>query len=100
MDVGERTSVMSGRPTSFYYSFLALPADRRQAIIAVWDFCRAVDDAVDEVEPGQEAPAEAVERWRDEVRRLYGAGAPLTPQGQHLLPYVSTFKLPRSAFDD
>ena len=89
---------MSGRPTSFYYSFLALPADRRQAIIAVWDFCRAVDDAVDE--PGVEAPAEAVERWRDEVRRLYGAGAPLTPQGRHLLPHVSTFKLPRSAFDD
>ena len=36
------------RKTSFYYSFLVLPADQRRAIIAVWDFCRAVDDAVDE----------------------------------------------------
>ncbi len=36
------------RNTSFYYSFLVLPADQRRAIVAVWDFCRAVDDAVDE----------------------------------------------------
>ena len=89
---------MSARPTSFYYSFLALPADRREAIIAVWDFCRAVDDAVDE--PGQDAPAVSMVRWREEVERLYGADPPLTLQGQQLLPYVSRFKLPRSAFDD
>ena len=39
---------MNRRATSFYYSFLALPAEKRNAIVAVWDFCRAVDDAVDE----------------------------------------------------
>lgn len=89
---------MSGRPTSFYYSFLALTADRRHAIIAVWDFCRAVDDAVDE--PGQEEPAAALARWREEVRRLYGTDPPLTPQGQNLLPFMSKFTLPRSAFED
>jgi 15-cis-phytoene synthase len=37
------------RDTNFYYSFLVLPAEKRRAIIAVWDFCRAVDDAVDEI---------------------------------------------------
>ena len=35
------------RDTSFYYSFLVLPPRKRRAIVAVWDFCRAVDDAVD-----------------------------------------------------
>ena len=39
------------RDTNFYYSFLVLPPHKRNAIIAVWDFCRAVDDAVDEVVP-------------------------------------------------
>ena len=39
------------RDTNFYYSFLVLPQRKRQAIVAVWDFCRAVDDAVDEVVP-------------------------------------------------
>ena len=36
------------RPTSFYYAFLVLPRDQREAMVAVWDFCRAVDDTVDE----------------------------------------------------
>ena len=42
------------RDTSFYYAFLVLPPAKRNAIIAVWDFCRAVDDAVDEVAPEDE----------------------------------------------
>jgi len=89
---------MSGRATSFYYSFLALPADKRQAIIAVWDFCRAVDDAVDE--PGGTAPECALEIWREEVRRLYESGMPETAEGKALAPFVAAFKLPRSAFED
>ena len=46
---------MSGRDTNFYYSFLVLPSEKRRAIVAVWDFCRAVDDAVDEA-PATIAP--------------------------------------------
>jgi phytoene synthase len=94
----EEPPLMSGRSTSFYYSFLVLPADKRHAIIAVWDFCRAVDDAVDE--PGEMDSAVALMRWRDEVARLYSGGRPATPQGQALRPFISRFKLPRSAFDD
>ena len=46
------------RDTSFYYAFLMLPPAKRNAIVAVWDFCRAVDDAVDEVVPEGEWPLE------------------------------------------
>ena len=89
---------MSRRATTFYYSFLALPAEKRSAIVAVWDFCRAVDDAVDE--PGDRDPASALAQWRDEVARLYEAGAPSTPQGTRLAPHIGRFGLPRSGFDD
>jgi len=89
---------MSGRATSFYYSFLALPADKRNAIVAVWDFCRAVDDAVDE--PGDRDPASALAQWRIELARLYGGGEPQTPQGKHLAPFIAAFGLPRSGFED
>ena len=89
---------MSGRATSFYYSFLALPPDKRSAITAVWDFFRAVDDAVDE--PADAEPALALNRWRDEVARMYDGRPPETPQGQELVPFISTFNLPRSAFED
>ena len=40
------------RPTSFYYAFLSLSRRQRDAIVAVWDFCRAVDDTVDEAGSG------------------------------------------------
>ncbi len=40
-------TLTSCRDTSFSYSFLVLPPNA-SAIVTVWDFCRAVDDAVDE----------------------------------------------------
>lgn len=87
------------RKTSFYYSFLVLPPEQRRAIVAVWDFCRAVDDGVDEA-PSREAASTAVGFWRDELARAYGAGVPQTPQGQQLRPHVERFNLPRQAFED
>lgn len=92
---------MAARKTSFYYSFLVLPADQRRAIIAVWDFCRAVDDAVDESDaPGAMPPREAVAYWRAELDRCFRGVPPETPQGTRLQPFVAAFDLPRDAFDD
>jgi 15-cis-phytoene synthase len=91
------------RKTSFYYAFLVLPANQRDAIIAVWDFCRAVDDAVDEAPPvsGGVSPArEAVAFWRGELARCYEGGAPTTPEGRALQPLVPRFGLPRQPFED
>ena len=86
------------RDTNFYYSFLVLPADKRRAIVAVWDFCRAVDDAVDEAGNANEAMTQ-VARWRAELATAFDGGAPATPQGRALAPLVPRFHLPRSAFD-
>jgi phytoene synthase len=98
------------RDTNFYYSFLVLPPRKRNAILAVWDFCRAVDDAVDEVVPesewarglSEEARATAarqVANWRAELAATYD-GVPSTPQGIGLHPYVREFNLPRASFED
>jgi phytoene synthase len=100
---------VSGRNTSFYYSFVFLPAAKRQAIIAVWDFCRAVDDTVDELvlcPSGSEVPAEARERarreldqWRRDLDCCYAGGTPERPQARQLQPFIARFNLPRDAFD-
>ena len=87
------------RDTSFSYSFLVLPGDQRRAIGAVWDFCRAVDDAVDEA-PNREIAAIQIGEWRAEVGRVFGTEAPATPQGRELKPFVSRFSLSRQPFDD
>ena len=97
---------MSRRDTNFYYSFLVLPEHKRRAIIAVWDFFRAVDDDVDE-RAGQLATAEerqaaagALAGWRAEVAACYEGGQPRTAQGVALVPHVAAFKLPRQPFED
>ena len=87
------------RDTSFYYSFLVLPPRKRNAVIAVWDFCRAVDDAVDEEEK-EERAAEALVAWRAELASCYNGSRPGTAQAQALQPYVREFNLPRKPFDD
>ena len=87
------------RDTSFSYSFVVLPAEQRRAIGAVWDFCRAVDDAVDEAVDATTAAA-AVTTWRAEVGRLFGSESPLTTQARNLKPYVELFSLSRQPFDD
>lgn len=85
------------RDTNFYYSFLVLPSEKRDAIITVWDFCRAVDDAVDEAPAGR--ADEQIAMWRREVAACFGEGVPHTPQGAALAPLVTGFRLPRQAFD-
>lgn len=87
------------RDTSFSYSFLVLPARQRRAIGLVWDFCRAVDDAVDEAADREAARAELA-AWRGEVTRVFGSDPPATEQGRRLKPLVAEFSLTRQPFDD
>jgi 15-cis-phytoene synthase len=93
------------RPTSFYYAFLVLPRDQREAVIAVWDFCRAVDDTVDEQPAGARnadgvaAVRTALQEWRDELNRCY-TDEPRTPQGHRLQPWLKRFALSRQPFAD
>jgi phytoene synthase len=86
------------RNTSFYYSFLVLPKAERQAITAVFDVCRAIDDAVDlETEP--RLAQAALEHWRAEVKRIFSDVQPQTPQGVALQPFVKPFRLPEAQFE-
>ena len=63
--------------SSFYYSFLFLPPERRRAITALYAFCREVDDVVDETLEPQVAAAKLA-WWRAEVANLF-AGNPQHP---------------------
>ncbi|MBN8926972.1 MAG: squalene synthase HpnD [Rhodospirillales bacterium 69-11] len=57
--------------TSFYRGMRVLPPDRRQAMYAIYAFCRIVDDIVDE--PGAlEDKRRALAEWRTRIAGLYG----------------------------
>ncbi|QJR15654.1 presqualene diphosphate synthase HpnD [Usitatibacter palustris] len=75
--------------SSFYYSFLFLPQERRRAITALYAFCREVDDVADEVHEVDVARAKLA-WWRTEIANLY-AGHPAHPVTQALAPFTKTF---------
>lgn len=52
--------------SNFYYAFLFLPKPKREALYAVYAFCRLSDDLVDESKAGVN-PADALTRWRHAV---------------------------------
>ena len=79
--------------SSFYYSFMFLPPNRRRAITALYAFCREVDDVVDECQDLQIASTKLA-WWRQEVSKLY-AGKPEHPVTQALLPVIAEFAVPQ-----
>ncbi len=75
--------------SSFYYSFLFLPTERRKAITALYAFCREVDDVVDESTDPSVA-ATTLHWWRQEVAKMK-AGEPTHPVTRAMAPYQQTY---------
>ena len=82
--------------SSFYYSFMFLPSEQRQAIIALYAFCREVDDVVDECnDPG--VARIKLHWWREEIAKAF-SGTPTHPVVQALQQTVKSFNLPKEHF--
>lgn len=85
--------------SNFYYSFLFLPPAQREAIEAVYAFCRSVDDAVDGA-ASSEAGRDELERWRRELAACFDGGDPEDPITRHLAVQVSRFDLSRDPLEE
>jgi phytoene synthase len=88
-DYCQQKAAQSG--SSFYYSFLFLPPERRRAITAFYAFCREVDDVVDEIHDPGVASAK-LQWWREEVERLK-QNTPQHPVTQALQPFIRGFNI-------
>jgi phytoene synthase len=82
--------------TSFYAAMRLLPEARREAMFAIYAFCREVDDIADEEAPQADKQARLAE-WRHEIDRLY-AGRPAHPIARALLQPMRDFALRREDF--
>jgi len=71
-----------GSGSSFFYAFLFLPEDQRRAMMALYAFCREVDDIADEVSDKTVA-ARKLAFWGEEIARTF-ADKPRHPVGQEL----------------
>jgi phytoene synthase len=75
--------------SNFSYAFLFLPPDQKEALEAVYAFCRVVDDAVD-----QAGDAAALAKWKDELGRAFD-DEPQTPVGKQLAIAARAFPIRR-----
>lgn len=84
--------------SSFYYSFLFLPKQRREAITALYAFCREVDDIADECNNPDTARIK-LEWWRQELARTF-ADQPSHPVSQALLPAIRHYELAQESLEE
>jgi squalene synthase HpnD len=82
--------------SSFYWAMRFLPAQKREALFAIYAFCREVDDIADG-DLSREDKIVALDRWRRKVEDLY-AGKPGDEITRALHPAVITFKLRKKDF--
>jgi 15-cis-phytoene synthase len=90
----QRRAAASG--SSFYYSFLFLPPEQRRAILALYAFCREVDDVVDDCQDPGVARLK-LQWWREEIGRAF-QGSPQHPVTRALQPQLERYNLPEEYF--
>lgn len=83
--------------TSFFWSMRLLSRARRQAMFAIYAFCREVDDIADGGLPRREK-RQALAAWRAEIHDLF-EGRPQHPAVRALAGPVARFGLPRAEFE-
>jgi 15-cis-phytoene synthase len=82
--------------SSFTSSFFFLPKDKKQAMTALYAFCREVDDVVDECTDFGVAQTK-LNWWKSEIANLY-ANTPQHPVTKALQPFIEQFNLAQEHF--
>ena len=65
--------------SSFYAGMRVLPKAEREAMFAVYGFCRQVDDIADDLDGERSERRAALDAWRADIEALYAGGDPGRP---------------------
>lgn len=88
--------IASKSGSSFYYSFLFLPKAQKQAMVALYAYCREIDDCVDEIKDKHVATTK-INWWADETLRMF-EGKAQHPITKALAVHLKTFPWPKEYF--
>jgi presqualene diphosphate synthase len=93
----ETVSALPASGSSFYLGMRILPKAQREAMYAIYGFCREVDDIADSPGP-RDGRLEALNGWRDDIEALYRGE--IRPNTAALAPHVRPFRLGKQSFHD
>lgn len=81
-------------------AFILLPEAKRQAMTALYAFCREVDDIADEDSSPVAQRREELNRWREDIQRTCAGGESKFGINRELAPFVAKYRLPFNLFDE
>ncbi len=81
-------------------AFILLPREKRDAMSALYAFCRAVDDVADEEAVPAEQRRAQLAAWRADIRRAGDGGAPEFVLNQEFQPVIQKYRLPFALLDE
>ncbi|MFO1475230.1 MAG: presqualene diphosphate synthase HpnD [Verrucomicrobiota bacterium] len=81
-------------------AFILLPRQKRDAMSALYAFCREVDDVADEDSVPVQQRRESLAAWREDIRTAFGPGTPQFTVNRELQPVIHQYKLPFEHFDE
>jgi phytoene synthase len=81
-------------------AFVLLPKSKRDAMSALYAFCREVDDVADDETVPVEKRRAQLAGWRIDVKRSCENQSPQFPTNKELQPVIRQFHLPFELFDE
>jgi phytoene synthase len=81
-------------------AFILLPKAKRDAMSALYAFCREVDDVADEESAPVAERRAGLAAWRADVQRACAGGSPEFPVNQELQPVIRRYGLRFDLFDE
>jgi len=92
-------AITSKSASNLALAFVVLPRAKRDAMSALYAFCREVDDVADEESAPVETRRARLAEWREDIKRACENQTPQFPVNQELQPVVQKFSLPFELFD-
>lgn len=99
-DMQESRTITQRSASNLALAFIMLPREKRDAMSALYAFCREVDDVADEESRSTEERRAALADWRGDIRRACENGDPAMPINREFQPVIQRFKLPFTLFDE
>ena len=100
MNLQQSRALTKKSASNLALAFILLPRPKRDAMAALYAFCRAVDDVADEDAASVEARRSELAAWRQDIRRACEKQPPQFILNQEFQPVIQQFKLPFALFDE
>jgi phytoene synthase len=81
-------------------AFVLLPREKRDAMSALYAFCREIDDIADDESTPAESRRAELARWREDIAASCAGKPAQFPTNRDFQPFLLRYQLPYALFDD